>query len=213
MESKKMGLKYLALGDSYTLGEGVTEGEGFPEQLESKLNKMGIPISMEHRVAETGWTTGQFIQAMSEKSWFHGETFDLITLLLGVNNQYRGDDPKTYEREFSLISEKCLEMAGGQSKRVYVLSIPDWGVTPYAASKGINVKENAKVIDSFNAINRMVSAKRGFNYVEITAQYREIGGREDFLSLDLLHPNASIYSLWAEEISSMAIRQHKHLSL
>jgi lysophospholipase L1-like esterase len=198
-------LKYLALGDSYTVGEGIDPKDNFPNLLINQLKDKGIPIKLEKLIAKTGWTTGELLKEMGQKSWLEGESFDLITLLIGVNNQYRGKPPQAYAEDFAQIADKCLELVKGKAERVFVISIPDWGVTPFAKEKDTNLTLTAQSIDTFNDINRGIAANKGFHYLDITEDYRERGGLPGCLASDQLHPSATIYHHWAKLLAERLV--------
>jgi len=179
--------RYLALGDSYTIGESVAPAERFPNQLAKKLG-IGEP----QIIAKTGWTTDELdaaIDAANPKG-----PFDLVTLLIGVNNQYRGRDAKEYRTQFVALLRRALRFAGGDPKKVIVVSIPDWGVTPFAANR--DRAKIAREIDLFNAINREEAARAGARYVDITP----ISRREDpsLVAGDGLHPSGKQYGEWVK---------------
>lgn len=185
--------RYLALGDSYTIGESVAESERWPNQLARALK-----IAQPQIIAKTGWTTDELnaaIDAADPKG-----TFDLVTLLIGVNNQYRGRDAEQYRREFAALLQRAIGFAGGDAKKVIVVSIPDWGVTPFAESR-----DRAKIageIDRFNAINREEAKKAGARYVDVTPTSR--GGDAALVAEDKLHPSAKQYAAWAALILPQA---------
>ena len=129
-------LTYLALGDSYTIGEQVPAEDNFPHQLVAMLNKDGIPTAEPEIVAVTGWTTDELAAAIRERD-FTG-TFSFVTLLIGVNNQYRGRTIENYRKEYTALLKQAIGLANGRPERVFVLSIPDWGVTPFAEGRDRN---------------------------------------------------------------------------
>ncbi|WP_282298557.1 GDSL-type esterase/lipase family protein, partial [Stenotrophomonas sp. PS02289] len=126
-----MALRYLALGDSYTIGEGVAEQGRWPVQLSAALRAAGVDIADPQIIATTGWTTDE-LDAGIDAAAPQGP-FDLVTLLIGVNNQYRGRSVDEYRTQFSALLQRALGFAGQRAQRVLVLAIPDWGVTPFAA--------------------------------------------------------------------------------
>ena len=147
--------KYLALGDSYTIGESVDEDQRFPIQLSARLRKDNIDISDPLIIAKTGWTTDELMAAIEEKNI--KDTYDLVTLLIGVNNQYRGTSRDNYRTEFKTLLRKAISFAGGDANKVLVVSIPDWGVTPFAKDR--DADKIAKEIDEFNSINKEENKK------------------------------------------------------
>lgn len=184
--------RYLALGDSYTIGESVAAEERFPNQLARALN-IGEPLI----IAKTGWTTDELnaaIDAADPKG-----PFDLVTLLIGVNNQYRGRDAEQYRKEFVALLQRAIGFAGGNAKHVIVVSIPDWGVTPFA--EGRDRAKIGREIDQFNTINREEAARAGARYAEITA----ISRRNDpaLVAGDGLHPSGKQYGEWVKVIAPL----------
>src|SRR4051795_12207421 len=156
--------RFLALGDSYTVGESVAVADRWPNQLAVQLRKDGIDIADPEIIAKTGWTTDELSTAI-DAAKPHGP-YALVTLLIGVNNQYRGRDAEQYRKEFATLLHRAIAFAGGDPKRVVVVSIPDWGVTPFAADR-----DRAKIgieIDHFNAINAEETKRAGARYADIT---------------------------------------------
>ena len=182
-------VRYLALGDSYTIGESVPPEGRFPNQLARELN-LGEP----RIIAKTGWTTDE-LNAAIDAARVEGP-FELVTLLIGVNNQYRGRDAEQYRREFATLLQRAIGFAGGDAKRVVVVSIPDWGVTPFA--EGRDRAQIARDIDRYNAVNREEAARAGARYVDITPISR--GGDPALVADDKLHPSAMQYTAWVRAI-------------
>jgi len=183
--------RYLALGDSYTIGESVPESERYPVQLAREL-KMGEP----EIIAKTGWTTDE-LNAAIDKANPHGP-YDLVTLLIGVNNQYRGRGADEYRTQFVALLQRAIGFAGGKTKNVVVVSIPDWGVTPFA--KGRDRAKIAREIDQFNAINREETLRAGARYVDITPESRQAANDTALVAGDGLHPSGKMYSEWTRMI-------------
>ena len=188
-------LRFLALGDSYTIGEGVAETERWPMQLAAKLRTQGIAIKSPQIIAKTGWTTDELSAAMNG-AVLH-PPYALITLLIGVNNQYRGRDTENYRNEFSALLQRATHLAGDLPQHVIVVSIPDWGVTTFGQKSGRDTQQIARELDAYNAINRDVSAAQHVRYVEIANVSRAGGARAEMLTEDGLHPSATMYALWA----------------
>ena len=187
-------LSYLALGDSYTIGEGV-EAEGrWPMQLAAALRAEGVDLDDPRIVATTGWTTGELATALDAEEPL-GE-YALVSLLIGVNNQYRGLSPDDYADEFSRLLERALGYAGGRADRVFALSIPDWGVTPFLAESGRDGAVVAREIDLFNAIAQRICDDRNVAFVDITPVSRARGAEAVMLVDDQLHPSAAMYAEW-----------------
>jgi lysophospholipase L1-like esterase len=186
-------LSFLALGDSYTIGEGVPPGGGWPAQLATMLRQRGVGIADPIVIARTGWTTDELDAAIDAAA--PEGPFDLVTLLIGVNNQYRGRSVDDYRGEFRALLERAIGFAGGRADRVVVLSIPDWGVTPFA--EGRDRGKIADQIDLFNAANREITDELGAAYVDVTPISRERGAESGMLVADGLHPSAAMYAEWA----------------
>jgi lysophospholipase L1-like esterase len=183
--------RFLALGDSYTIGEAVSETERWPVVLAKKLNLADPMI-----IAKTGWTTDELNAAIDVAR--PGGPFDLVTLLIGVNNQYRGRSAEEYRSEFVALLGRAIAFAGGDAGRVVVVSIPDWGVTPFAADRD-RVKI-AREIDQFNAINREEAARAGAHYADVTAISRGAATDPALTASDGLHPSAKMYQQWVDVI-------------
>lgn len=190
-------LSYLALGDSYTIGESLPLKDNFPNQTVDLLKLRGMKITEPVIVAKTGWTTDELMDAI-EKRQINGQ-FDFVSLLIGVNNQYRGRDLATYQKEFEQLLQQAIAFAGGTTKHVFVLSIPDWGATPFAA--GRDLVKIAREIDQFNAVNKKISEQYKVNYIEITAGTREASKDPSLVADDKLHPSKKEYGRWAEKLS------------
>jgi lysophospholipase L1-like esterase len=187
-------LRFLALGDSYTIGEAVAEHERWPVRLAAKLRDRGIEVADPVIVAKTGWTTDELSLGIDVAS--PEGTFDLVTLLIGVNNQYRGGSTAEYREQFRALVERAVTFAGGRRERVVVLSIPDWGVTPFAA--GRDRAQIAADIDAFNVVNRDEAVQRGCQYVDVTPVSRNAGADASVVATDGLHPSGAMYAAWAD---------------
>jgi lysophospholipase L1-like esterase len=184
---------YLALGDSYTIGESVPLYESFPYQTIQLLRQTGHAVYAAEIVAKTGWTTDELQTGISNSHLL--PVYDFVSLLIGVNNQYRGRSREEYARQFEALLQQAIAFAGNNKQQVFVLSIPDWGVTPFA-----NGKDKAAIageIDAFNAINKLISEKYGVNYIGITAGTREAEHNTTLLAADQLHPSGKEYARWA----------------
>ena len=196
-------LSYLALGDSYTIGESLPLKDNFPFQTVDLLKQRGMQITEPVIVAKTGWTTDELMVAI-EKRQIKGQ-FDFVSLLIGVNNQYRGRDITSYQKEFEQLLQQAIAFAGGNRNHVFVLSIPDWGATPFAA--GRDLSKIAREIDQFNAVNKKISEQYKVNYIEITTGTREASKDPSLVADDKLHPSKKEYTRWAEKLSN-GIYQH-----
>ena len=194
-------IKYLALGDSYTIGETVLETERFPIQLSTQLNKLGYNINSPVIIAKTGWTTDELSAALDQKEPIG--KYDFLTLLIGVNNQYRGKSAEEFREEFKIL----LQRAVGYTKsigNVIVVSIPDWGVTPFALKKGRDPKKVSEEIQLFNSIKEEETKNAGAIFISITDISKNTAVDKTLLAEDELHPSAKMYSLWVEKIIPVA---------
>jgi len=189
------GLSYLALGDSYTVGEGVTADGRWTHQLAAVLRGGGIALHDPRTIARTGWTTDELDAAIYAE--LPPSNYDLVTLLIGVNNQYRGHDVDNYAAEFERLLARAIGFAGGRAERVVVLSIPDWGATRFGAGSGRDLARVSAELDAYNAAGRAACARHGAAFVDITAASRAHGGDESMLAADGLHPGPSMYARWA----------------
>ncbi|MCF7222194.1 SGNH/GDSL hydrolase family protein [Marilutibacter chinensis] len=186
---------YLALGDSYTIGEAVPEAGRWPEQLAAALRREGVALAAPRIIATTGWTTDELAAAMDAAEPL-GE-WGFVSLLIGVNNQYRGRNLDNYRSEFDALLVRAIGHAGGRPDRVMVLSIPDWGVTPFGEKDDRGVDVIGREIDAFNAAARELCAARGIAFVDITPVSRERGAEAVMVAADGLHPSAAMYAEWA----------------
>jgi lysophospholipase L1-like esterase len=192
-------LAYLALGDSYTVGRLVPAEDSFPYQLVAKLKSKGFNISSPTLIAQNGWRTDELTKGIAGSGVT--QKFDIVTLLIGVNNQFQGVDIDTYRVEFAQLLNTAIAYAKGNKTRVFVLSIPDWGVTPFAAIRG--PAKIAVQIDLYNKINREESEKAGVNYIDITDISRDVGNDPTYLAADHLHPSGKMYGLWVNRLSKL----------
>jgi lysophospholipase L1-like esterase len=187
-------MRFLALGDSYTIGEGVAAEQRWPAQLAARLNAGGIAIEAPRIIATTGWTTADLARAMDTERP-HGP-FALVSLLIGVNNQYQGRPLEEYRHEFEALLARAVALAGGDARHVIVLSIPDWSVTPFAADR--DRATIASEIDRFNDVARVATGNAGAAWVDVTAASRLAGADARSVTGDGLHPSGAAYARWAE---------------
>lgn len=193
-------LRYLALGDSYTIGEGVSPADRFPMQLTRRLRERGMEMGDPEIIARTGWTTDELAQAIDAAN--PQGPFDLVTLLVGVNNQYRGRTAEAYRPEFEPLLRRAIAFAGNRPERVMVVSIPDWGVTPFGRDhKNVDVE-----IDAFNAVNREQAEQLGVWYADITPISREALNDPTLVTGDGLHPSGEMYTRWVELLMPLAVK-------
>jgi lysophospholipase L1-like esterase len=189
-------IKYLALGDSYTIGESVNEGDRWPNVLAEQLNLRGLNIASPKIIARTGWTTDELINAIQKQAIT--ESYDLVSLLIGVNNQYRGYPIDQFRKEYKELLEQAIVFANGNARRVIVLSIPDYGVTPFAQSK--NPSKIATEIDLYNSVKKEISISLGVSFYDITSISREAQSNPALVAEDGLHPSGKMYHRWVEMI-------------
>lgn len=187
---------YLALGDSYTIGESVSDSLRWPNQLVSALNKKGRLFEPATIVAQTGWTTDELAAAMDTTAL--AGHYDYVSLLIGVNNQYRGRSIENFETEFIELLEDAVTLGGDQGANIFVLSIPDWGVMPFA--EGRNRSQIAQEIDQFNTVIQAVCRDRNIAYFDITAISREAATNPVLVAQDGLHPSGTMYARWVNSI-------------
>ena len=189
-------VQYLALGDSYTIGESVEPDGRWPMQLVAALRADGVVIDDPRIIARTGWTTDELSSAIDAAAPL-GDDYGLVTLLIGVNNQYRGRTVDEYAREFAVLLERAIGFAGRRADRAVVLAIPDWGVTPFAVRSGRDTAATARELDAYNAAAAKLCAQRGVAFVDIASVSRERGAEPAMLADDGLHPSAAMYAEWA----------------
>ena len=197
-------MKYLALGDSYTIGEGVAEDGRWPVVLARALRAEGVALEDPRIIATTGWTTDELAAAIDAAEPL-GE-WDFVSLLVGVNNQYRGRSLENYREEFTTLLQRAIDFARGRAQRVLVLAIPDWGVTPFGTASGRDVAQIARELDAFNAAAAAICAEHGVSFVDIAPVARVRGAEAAMLAGDGLHPSAAMYALWAAQALPVARR-------
>jgi lysophospholipase L1-like esterase len=187
-------MPYLALGDSYTIGEGAPATDRWPVQLAELARTQGLHLASPDIIARTGWTTAE-LQAAIAASGNHRTDYGLVSLLIGVNNQYRGQSVELYRREFRQLLATAVGYAGGTASHVVVLSIPDWGQTPYA--QGRDQAQIARDIDQFNAVAQAECRQAGIAFVDITDFTRGAAGDPSQFTADHLHYTGSQMRQWA----------------
>lgn len=195
---------WLVLGDSYSIGQGVNEAERFPAQTVNLLLQQGLAFQQPTYIATTGWTTGNLQNGIGS---VNPNPHTIVSLLIGVNDQYTSRDTTGYRQRFTQLLTKSIELAKGKKQNVFVLSIPDYSVTPFAASY-----DTARIrleLDWFNAINRNVTAAYGCPYLDITASTREVRYNRSLLAGDGLHPSGTLYKQWAERLAPLIIQSLK----
>jgi len=194
---------YLALGDSYTIGESVPVSDRFPVILVNDLNGKGYNFQEPKIVAKTGWTTDELKTAILKENL--SENYDLVTLLIGVNNQYRGRDVENFRLEFADLLQMAIGFANDQPEKVVVVSIPDWGVSPFAS--GRDQEKIAEEIDLYNKVKKEETLKRNVTFVDITVISRSGLGIPDYFAKDGLHFSGKMHQLWVNEIMSQYVDQ------
>lgn len=210
-----MAYSLLALGDSYTIGEGVSPQDSFPYQAVHLLQNAGQLFRPPDILARTGWTTDELAAAMSQRHW--QPPYDFVTLLIGVNNQYRGRDVQDYAGQFEPLLQEAMRLSGRAapsrvlSPRVIVLSIPDWSVSPFAHrhlpdANGRTIAAVAAAIDAFNATAARIARRYDVSFIDITTRGHADGADPALFVADGLHPAAGTYRLWAEEIAGVILQ-------
>ncbi len=187
----------LCLGDSYTIGESVLPSENFPNQAIDLLRKNGFAFEKPEIVARTGWTTDELQDAIDKHSF--KDSYDFVTLLIGVNDQYRGRTVEHYRSGFELLLKRAIQFADNKANHVIVLSIPDWGVTPFAKDR--DPQKIAIEIDNYNSANKAVAERYNVGYLDITPATREAANDRGLIASDGLHPSAKEYIKWSERLS------------
>lgn len=205
------GIRFLALGDSYTIGQSVATNERWPVQLADKLADSGYNVSDLKIIAKTGWTTSELADGIQSEN--PQGPYDLVGLLIGVNNQYRRLDTAEYRKEFKSLLDAAIEFGGGDSANVMVISIPDYSVMPFAEK--LDTARIAREIDIFNSINLQESMRAEVYYINITPISRLARENENFIANDGLHPSGQMYYQWAKLIYpvSAEILQNNDLEL
>ncbi len=193
--ASSVGIKFLALGDSYTIGESVAEKERWPEQLATALRTSGKKIDGPRIIGVTGWRTDQLKKAI-EEAHLKNE-YGMVSLLIGVNNQYQKKSVESYAPEFEELLQSAIALAGGKKENVFVVSIPDYGFTPFGKP---NQMEISKAIDQYNATNLSITERMGVTYINITDLTRKGLDHPEYVAGDGLHPSGKMYTLWVERI-------------
>lgn len=188
---------FLALGDSYTIGEGVSASERWPEKLLEDLKNRGLILDSLQIVAQTGWTTDELLLGVLESPVL--PAYDLVTVMVGVNNQYRGRSLENFRNELAILLEKSIDYAGKEHEKVFVISIPDWGVTPFAGQR--DKVKIASEIDAFNAEIKKLCESFQLRYIDVTEISRKAAQDPTLLADDGLHPSGLMYAQWVEKMA------------
>ena len=200
-------LTYLALGDSYTIGEAVLLQQSFPYQVIQTLREKGHHFAAAEIIAKTGWTTDELWAGIGDYQFL--PKYDFVSLLIGVNNQYRGESKDVYRKEFKELLATAINYTGGEKSHVFVISIPDWGVTPYGKQSGRNQEGIAAEIEAFNAINKEETLAMGISYTDITPASRNAATDGSLVATDGLHPSGKMYLDWAQKLVPEVIKVFK----
>ena len=187
-------VSYLALGDSYTIGQSVPASERYPVLLAKELKEEGYEVEGPKIIATTGWTTGDLKRGI-ENADIENEKYDLVSLLIGVNNQYRGMSLEEYKKEFRDLLLQSIAFANGDKDKVFVVSIPDYGYTPFGKNRQ---QEISAEIDAFNAANREITESMGVKYFNITPISRNGLSDPELVAEDDLHPSGKMYQQWVD---------------
>ena len=197
MNTDKKTLSYLALGDSYTIGEDVPQDQRWPVQLASQSNRNGVRISDPRIIATTGWTTDELINAINEAGLI--DKYDLVSLLIGVNNQYRDYPFDQYVNEFTQLLNTAIQFAGNDPSKVFVVSIPDYGVTPFGQKKG--QAKISREIDEYNARAELNCKENEVLFINITDISKKALVDPEMVASDGLHPSGKMYTEWTSRIN------------
>lgn len=193
-------VKFLALGDSYTIGESVAEDQRWPVQLMKVLTENGYKCHTPRIIATTGWKTDDLKKALNDSSL--SKDYNLVSLLIGVNNQYQGKSAGEYAPEFEELLNIAIQYAGDDKSKVFIISIPDYGFTPFGKSKQ---REISLAIDAFNALNKSIAKKKGVKYINITDISRQGLKNPELVAGDGLHPSGKMYALWVERLMNVMV--------
>lgn len=207
MTNTETEISYLAIGDSYTIGEDVPLESSFPYQLTEELKARGLQLAKPDIIAKTGWTTSELQDGI--RSADLNRKFTIVTLLIGVNNQYRGEPKEKYRNEFKELLQTAIAFANGNKTHVFVVSIPDWGLTPFGMESGRDVHFISSDIDAFNVINKEESLAEGVSYTDITIASRLVVSDKELIASDGLHPSPKMYLDWALKLAPVVIEKFK----
>ena len=194
-------ISWLALGDSYTIGQGVNTSERFPAQTLDLLKLRSIKTAQLTYIATTGWTSGELDKSISQENLAY---YDFVTVLIGVNDQFQGVDTSAYSKNFKSILNRAIQATRGESQHVLVLSIPDYSLSP--EGKKLDTAKIKREIDLFNTLNKKVTKDFKCQYLDITVLGREAKLNPSWIAKDGLHPSALAYKKWAEQIYPFIIR-------
>ena len=199
--SQETKISFLALGDSYTIGTSEALKNNWPNQLVEILNKKGYETEVK-TVANAGWTSEKLLIEIEKENL--KPSYDIVSLLIGVNNQYRGMEFESFKKDFILLLEKSLLLVRNDSTKAIVLSIPDWSITPFARSK--DKERIIKELKAYNSFIKLETEKRGMTYIEITKSSRNAGVNPSLLASDSLHPSKKMYKIWVKKIGKKVLK-------
>lgn len=202
LPQEKMQIRYLALGDSYTIGQSVPYDQNFPNQLKRVLTEARYSVPDVKIIARTGWRTDNLKNAI--ESEVLADDYDLVTLLIGVNNQYQGRTVESYKPEFLDLLLTAIKLADGNKQHVVVLSIPDYGATPFGNN---NATQIGLEIDAYNAVNKHITDSLGVTYLDITPISREAVSNAALVASDGLHPSTLMYQRWVELLAPIVVQK------
>ena len=194
-------VNYLALGDSYTIGTSIDVIDGYPNQTFQLLKGAGLKMSSLQIIAKNGWTAEDLRNGLAGAD--KKAVYQIVTILIGVNNQYQGRPMNEYEPVFLSLLKSAIALTGNKPKRVFVLSIPDWGITPFASGRDRKVIANE--IDNYNLVCENYAKAYGANFINITDAYRVDGFKTDYLAVDGLHPSKIEYTKWAIKLTQQIV--------
>jgi lysophospholipase L1-like esterase len=195
--------RYLALGDSYTIGQSVDVADRWPIQLAARLTDTRLAVDSTRIIATTGWTTANLINAIDNAAL--EPEYDMVSLLIGVNNQYQGRNIDEYRTQFEQLLQTSIALARGDKSHVFVVSIPDYGFTPFGQNNQASISQ---AIDQFNAVNREITEAYGVAYYDITPISREGLERPEMVASDGLHPSGVQYGEWVESFYQQVADQY-----
>lgn len=190
-------ISFLALGDSYTAATSESTINSWPEQLVQILKKKGTSVNTPEILAKAGWTSTDLLKTIESQQL--APSYGLVSLLIGVNNQYKGKDINIFKEEFPKLLDTSIALAQNNPKNVFVLSIPDWSVTPFARLK--DKKKIVKELNNYNTIIEEEAKKRNVMFIEITQSSRNAAVNPSLIASDSLHPSKKMYKIWAKKIS------------
>jgi lysophospholipase L1-like esterase len=190
----KKNISYLALGDSYTIGQSVAASERYPVVLANRLSDAEISIADPTIIATTGWTTANLKNGIISAG-ITNNRYDIVSLLIGVNNQFQGRSIAEYKTQFTELLVTSINFARGNKDKVFVISIPDYGYTPFGHNNQAQISQG---IDQFNAVNKFVTDSMGIKYFDITPISRNGLFDPSLVAGDGLHPSGKQYGQWVD---------------